>query len=56
MKYIIFSLCIIAIFGIMMTLNIISKGNVIGIGLGDYIFKIIGMWSVLERIRLHIFE
>lgn len=56
MKYVILTLCIIAIEIIIIFLNSISQGNILEIGLGDYILKIIGMWQILSVLCKHIFK
>lgn len=56
MKYIILTLCIIATEIIIVVLNNISQGNILGIGLGDYILKIIGLWQIYSVLYKHIFK
>lgn len=51
MKYIIYILCLIAILAIFLFLNIISRGNVTGIGLGDHIFRFIALGYLETTIR-----
>lgn len=56
MKYIILSLCVMAIEIIVMFLNNISQGNILGIGLGNYILKIIGLWQIYFALYKYIFK
>lgn len=54
MKYIIYLLCVIAIVVINIALNDISQGNILGIGLGDYIFQCIGYVCVCNVLNKYI--
>ena len=46
MKYVIYVLCSIAIVTIVTLLNHISEGNMLGIGLGNFIIMMIGYGAI----------
>lgn len=56
MKYVIYILCLIAILMIHLFLNVISRGNITGIGLGDYIFRFIALAYLETTIRKEVFK
>ena len=56
MKYVLLSLCIVAIEIIVMFLNNISQGNVLGIGMADFILKCIGLWHIYFTLYKYIFK
>ena len=56
MKWAIYVLCLIAIGTIVIFLNYISKGNIVGIGLGNYIIELIGYISISSMLRKHIWK
>lgn len=56
MKHIIYLLCLIAIVVINIALNDISQGNILGIGLGDYIFQCIGYVCICNVLYKYIFK
>lgn len=58
MKFIIFYLCIFAILCIVTVLNIISDGNIfgIGIGLGSSVIESFGYYYILKILFEHIWK
>lgn len=56
MKYILLSLCVMAIEIIVMFLNNISQGNILGIGMADFILKCIGLWHIYFALYKYIFK
>ena len=56
MKYIVLSLCFMAIEIIVMFLNNISQGNILEIGMADFILKYIGSWHIYCALYKYIFK
>ena len=56
MKYLILGLCFIAISFVIGFMNYISQGNILGIGLGDYILKTIGFAWIFTKLSENIFK
>ena len=56
MKYILLSLCVIAVEIIVIFLNNISQGNILGIGMADFILQCIGLWYIYFALYKYIFK
>ena len=56
MKYLILVLCLIAMAFLVSFLNIISEGNVVGVGLGDAILQTIGTFAIYIKLKETIFD
>lgn len=56
MKYVIYVLCSIAIVTIVTLLNLISEGNMLGIGLGNFIMMMIGYGAIGIVLNRNILE
>ena len=56
MKYIVLSLCVMAIEIIVIFLNNISQGNIFEIGMADFILKCIGLWHIYFALYKYIFK
>jgi hypothetical protein len=55
-KFIVFLLSGVGVISVVHFLDIISDGNIIGVGIGTYLLSIVGLWNICESLHKIIFK